>query len=154
AAGMTPAEFADFVFRAGLLDREDPAAAWRALSARQARLIDFLTRGRELRLVTPAGTDLRLGVAGRNWINGNGHENFPDGEVFTAPVEALTEGTIVFDFPAVHGGRVAEGVRLVFRDGRVVEATAWKGQDFLLEMLDQDPGARVLGEVGLGCNYA
>jgi aminopeptidase len=153
-ADMGLADYEDFVFRAGLLDRDDPAAAWQALSGRQARLADFLNTVRELRLWTPAGTDLRLGVAGRSWINCDGHENFPDGEVFTGPVEDATEGTLRFDFPAVHGGREVLGVRLVFRAGRVVAASADKGEDFLISMLDQDAGARVLGEAALGCNYA
>src|SRR5205085_856193 len=83
---------------------------------------------RELRFVTPRGTDLRLGVAGRTWINCDGHENFPDGEVFTGPAEDATEGTACFDVPAVHGGREGQGVRLVFRAGRVVEASTAPGR--------------------------
>ena len=74
--------------------------------------------------------------------------------MFTGPIEDATEGVVCFDFPSIHGGREVDGVRLVFRSGRVVEASARKGEDFLLRMLDQDPGARVLGEVALGCNYA
>ncbi|HMC65574.1 MAG TPA: aminopeptidase, partial [Gemmataceae bacterium] len=93
-------------------------------------------------------------VTGRTWINCDGHENFPDGEVFTGPIEDATEGAVCFDFPAVHGGREVRGVRLVFRAGRVVEAAATQGEDFLISMLDQDPGARVLGEAAIGCNYA
>jgi aminopeptidase len=153
-AEMSLAEYEDFVFAAGMLDREEPAAAWRSLSERQARLVDFLHTVGELRFVTPCGTDLRLGVAGRTWINCDGHENFPDGEVFTGPIEDATEGTVGFDFPAVHGGREVQGVRLRFRAGRVVEASATRGEEFLVRMLDQDAGARVLGEVALGCNYA
>jgi aminopeptidase len=152
-ADMSLADYEDFVFQAGLLHRPDPEAAWRRLSEQQARLADFLNTVRELRLVTPAGTDVRLGVQGRTWINCDGHENFPDGEVFTGPVEDATEGIVRFDFPAVHGGREVDGVRLVFRAGRVVEAAADKGEDFLFRMLDQDEGARVLGEAALGCNY-
>ncbi len=153
-ANMSLAEYEGFVFAAGMLDREAPALAWQALSERQARLVDFLQPVRELRLVTPRGTDLRLGVAGRQWINCDGHENFPDGEVFTGPLEEATEGTVWFDFPAVHGGCEVQGVRLVFRAGRVVEASATVGEAFLISMLDQDAGARVLGEAALGCNYA
>jgi aminopeptidase len=54
----------------------------------------------------------------------------------------------------VHGGREVQGIRLTFRAGRVVDASAAKGEEFLLRMLDQDAGARVLGEVAIGCNYA
>ena len=74
--------------------------------------------------------------------------------MFTVPNEDATAGTVAFDFPTVHTGREVDGVRLVFRQGRVVDASAQKGEEFLLRMLDQDPGARVLGEVAIGCNYA
>lgn len=153
-AEMSLGEYEDFVFGAGMLDQADPAAAWLTLSERQAKVVDFLKGVRELRFLTPRGTDLRLGTAGRTWINCDGHENFPDGEVFTGPIEDATEGTVCFDFPAVHGGREVQGVRLTFRAGRVVDASAVKGEEFLLRMLDQDAGARVLGEVAIGCNYA
>jgi aminopeptidase len=153
-AEMSLAEYEDFVFSAGMLHRADPVAAWQALSRQQARVADCLNKVRELRFTTPRGTDLRVGVAGRTWINCDGHENFPDGEVFTGPVEDATEGTVCFDFPAVHHGREVDGVRLTFRAGRVVDAAAAKGEDFLIRMLDQDAGARVLGEIAIGCNYA
>jgi aminopeptidase len=154
AAGMTLAAYEDLVFRACMLNCEDPVAAWRLLADRQRRLIDVLERGRTLRLVTAAGTDLRLGIAGRNWVNGAGRDNFPDGEVFTGPIEDATEGVIHFDFPGCHGGRAVEGIRLAFRAGRVVQARAARGEDYLQALLDQDAGASVLGEVALGCNYA
>jgi aminopeptidase len=154
SAGMTRTAYEELVFRAGMLDREDPVAAWRLLADRQRRLIDILERGRTLRLVTPAGTDLRLGIVGRTWINGAGQDNFPDGEVFTGPVEDATEGIIHFDFPGSHGGRAVEGIHLVFHAGRVVQASAARGEDYLHALLDQDAGSTVLGEVALGCNYA
>lgn len=153
-AEMSLAEYERFVFAAGMLDRDDPAAAWREVSQRQQRLVDFLDDKREIRFVTPRGTDLRLGIEGRKWINCDGHENFPDGEVFTGPIEDATEGVVSYDFPAVHGGREVDQIRLVFRAGRVVEATAEKGEAFLTAMLDQDAGARVLGEVAIGTNYS
>jgi aminopeptidase len=153
-ADMSLTGYEEFVYAAGMLDRPDPSAAWRRLSEQQQRVVDFLGRIRELRIVAPPATDLRLGVAGRRWINCDGHLNFPDGEVFTGPAEDATEGTVVFDYPSVHGGREVQGVRLVFRGGRVVDASASKGEDFLLGSLDQDAGARVLGEAAIGCNYA
>lgn len=153
-AEMSLAVYEEFVFRAGLLHMDDPAGAWRQISRRQQRVVDFLNTRHEIRFVTPAGTDLRLGIEGRRWINCDGHENFPDGEVFTGPIESATEGVVVYSFPAVHAGREVEAVRLEFRDGRVVDASAGKGEPFLLAMLDQDPGARILGEVAIGTNYA
>lgn len=153
-AQMSLGAYERFVFGAGLLDRDDPAQAWREVSRRQQLVADRLNTAREIRFTTPQGTDLRLGVAGRKWINCDGHENFPDGEVFTGPIEDATEGTVVYSFPAVHGGREVDGIRLTFRGGRVVEASASRGEEFLIAMLDQDPGARILGEIALGTNYS
>lgn len=153
-AGMPLADHECFVFRGAFLHDADPTIAWQVQTLRQAQLIAFLNRSRTLRIVTPQGTDLRLRTAGRVWINGDGHENMPDGEVYTGPVEGATEGTVYFDVPTLRATGAASGVRLVFRAGRVVEASAEQGEDFLRAMLDQDAGARVLGEVGLGCNYA
>lgn len=153
-AEMSLAAYERFVYSAGLLDRDNPAAAWRDVSTRQQRVADFLNGKREIRFTSPAGTDLTLGIEGRNWINCDGHENFPDGEVFTGPIESATQGVVKYSFPAVHGGREVDGIRLEFRDGRVVDASAQKGEEFLIAMLDQDPGARVLGEVAIGTNYS
>jgi aminopeptidase len=158
-AEMSLAEYEDFVFKAGLLDRPDPAAAWRGVSERQQRLADLLNEksaaGRgEYRVVAANGTDVRMSVAGRKWINCDGHENFPDGEVFSGPVVESVNGTVHFSFPAVHHGREVQDVRLTFRDGKVVDASAAKGQDFLVSMLDMDGGSRFLGECAIGTNYS
>ncbi|MGC3969378.1 MAG: aminopeptidase [Pirellulales bacterium] len=153
-AEMSLRAYEDFVFRAGLLHYDDPAAAWRRVSERQQRLADYLQDKKEIRFVTPQGTDVTLGVAGRRWINCDGKENFPDGEVFTGPIEDAVNGVICYSFPAVHGGRECDGIRLTFRDGRVVDAQASKGEDFLIAMLDQDTGGRTLGEIAIGTNYS
>jgi aminopeptidase len=153
-AQMSLAAYERFVFEAGLLHLPDPAAAWQEMSRRQQRVVDYLNTKREVRFVTPQGTDLTVGVSGRRWINCDGHENFPDGEVFTGPIEDATEGTVVYSFPAVHAGREVDGIRLRFAAGRVVDAQAAKGEEFLISMLDQDAGARVLGEIAFGTNYS
>jgi aminopeptidase len=152
-AEMSLAEYEDFVFSAGLLDRPDPVAAWKQVSERQQRLVDFLNGKREYRVVAANGTDVKLSLADRTWINCDGHENFPDGEVFTGPVIDSVEGQINFSFPAVHHGRECDGVRLTFKNGKVVDASAAKGEDFLISMLDMDAGSRLLGENAIGTNY-
>jgi aminopeptidase len=151
-ADMSLTEYADFVYSAGLLDQADPVAAWKGVCAEQQRLIDILSRCDTIRLVS-ADTDLTYRVGGRTWVNAAGDKNFPDGEIFTGPIEDSAEGHITYSFPAVYSGREVEGVRLVFKQGQVVEATAAKGQDLLLSLLDMDPGARYLGEVAFGLNY-
>lgn len=152
-AEMSLVEYEDFVFAAGLLNQPDPVAAWRQISQRQQRLVDFLNGKQDYRVVAANGTDIRMSVADRIWINCDGHENFPDGEVFTGPVIQSVQGVIQFSFPAVHLGREVQDVRLTFRDGRVVDASASKGEDFLISMLDMDAGSRSLGECAIGTNY-
>jgi aminopeptidase len=150
-AGMGTAEFADFVRRATFLDRDDPVAAWGELRALQARLIERLGRASELRIETE-GTDLRLSVAGRTWVNSDGRRNMPSGEVFTGPVEDSAEGRIRFGIPSSPRGVEVAGIELEFRRGRVVDARAERGHEYLLATLDTDPGARLLGEIGIGTN--
>lgn len=152
-AEMSLREYEDFVFAAGKLEKPDPVAAWKKLGVAQRRLCDFLNKCRELRFRAPGGTDLRVGVQGRRWINCAGQENFPDGEVFTGPLENATEGAVHYNWPAVYGGREVSDVRLTFKAGRVVDASASKNEEYLLKMIDQDSGGRVLGEIALGTNY-
>lgn len=151
-ADMSLSEYADFVYGAGLLDAADPVAAWERVYAEQQRIADFLARRDTVRLVS-ANTDLTYRVGGRTWINAAGDKNFPDGEIFTGPIEDSAEGHITYSFPAVYSGREVEGIRLVFQQGKVVAATADKGQELLTSLLDMDPGARYLGEVAFGLNY-
>jgi len=153
-AEMSLNEYEDFVFNAGLLHLPDPVAAWRAVSERQQRLVDFLQGKSDYHVVAANGTDVRMSVADKKWINCCGHENFPDGEVFTGPVVESVNGQINFSFPAVHHGRECDGVKLTFKDGKVVDASAEKGQDFLFSMLDMDGGSRFLGECAIGTNYS
>jgi aminopeptidase len=152
-ANMSLEDYEDFVYRAGLLDRDDPVAAWRRLGDSLARRARWLGDRRELRIVGD-GTDLTLGVAGRTWISCDGHENFPDGEVFTAPLETRVDGRMRFSYPASFGGRRVSGIELDFERGEVVRARAARGETFLHEMLAMDDGARRAGEFSFGMNEA
>jgi aminopeptidase len=153
-ADMSLGEYEDFVFGAGLLNEPDPVAAWNKVSQRQQKLVDFLNGKSDYHVVAANGTDIRMSVAGKKWINCDGHENFPDGEVFSGPVIDSASGVVHFSFPAVHGGREVEDVRLKFKDGKVIEASAGKGEEFLISMLDMDGGSRFLGECAIGTNYS
>lgn len=152
-AGMATSDYAAFVFDACKLDADDPAAAWREQAARQQRLIDWLAGKSDIHILGP-DIDLRLAVGGRNWINCDGTKNFPDGEIFTGPIEDATEGHIRFSYPVVTDGREIHDVRLRFEAGKVVDASASQGEPYLLEMLDADAGARRLGEFAFGTNFA
>ena len=151
-AGMSLSDYEDFYYGACLATDGDPVTAWERQSDEVNRLAEWI-EGREEVHVRGPGTDIRLGVAGRRWIPCTGHHNMPDGEFFTGPVEDSVEGQVSFSFPASYGGREVAGVRLRFAAGKVVEASAERGEEFLIEMLDSDAGARRLGELGIGTNY-
>lgn len=151
-AEMSLRQYEDFVFRAGLLHLPDPVAAWEQIARTQQRVVDWLNVRKEVRFMSPNGTDLRVNVDGSTWINCCGESNFPDGEVFAGPKGV--DGIVKYSFPAVHQGREVHDIRLVFKGGRVVDASASKNEDYLIKMLDLDEGARVMGEIAIGTNYS
>jgi len=150
-AGMSLADFETFVSRALFLDRDDPARAWQDLRATQERLIERLGEARELH-IEAEGTDLRLRVEGRTWVNSDGRRNMPSGEVFTSPLEDSANGTIRYSVPSSPAGVEVSGIALTFRDGEVVNSQAERGGEYLERTLATDPGARRLGEIGIGTN--
>jgi len=150
-AEMSLSEYEDFVYGACLPDMDDPVGYWRRFSAWQQKIVDWLEGRERVHLIGPE-TDLRLSIAGRVFINCDGHENMPDGEVFTGPVEDSVEGHVFFSYPAIYRGREVTGVRLWFEGGRVVKASAEKNEDFLLQTLDTDGGSRRVGEFAIGTN--
>lgn len=153
-AEMSLNEYADFVFTAGLLDQPDPVAAWRKVGEAQQRLCDYLNGKKDYRVVASNGTDVRMSIAGMKWVNCKGESNFPDGEVFSGPVLDSVNGQINFSFPAVYLGREVQDVKLTFKNGKVIDASAGKGQEFLFNMLDMDGGSRFIGECAIGTNYS
>jgi aminopeptidase len=144
-AGMSLDAFTDFLFGACLLD-------WDAERERMSRYAERFDASDEVRIVGD-GTDLTLSLAGRTGMIDAGGANMPGGEFFFSPVEDSAGGTIAFtEFPAVYAGREVTEIRLRFEGGRVVDARAATEEEFLLEQLDRDEGARRLGELGIGCN--
>jgi aminopeptidase len=139
-ARMSIAAYEDLFYDACLRDWDEEGRRMQAVRER-------FDRATEVRILGD-GTDLALSLAGRLGAVDDGHQNVPGGEVFYSPVEDSADGVVLFDFPS---GRVEE-VRLVFRGGEVVEASAAAGEDALLTALETDAGARRLGELGLGCN--
>ena len=151
-ANMSLSEFEDFVYNACKLNEDDPVAAWKEVEVEQQKICDFLNKKSTLRIVAE-DTDLTMKIAGRKWVNCSGKVNFPDGEVFTGPLEFSVEGHIRFSYPAIYQNREIEDVRLWFKDGKVIKATAEKGEDFLQRVLDTDEGSRYVGEIAIGTNY-
>jgi aminopeptidase len=151
-AEMSLTEYEDFVFGAGMLDAKNPVLEWQNISRTQDRILELLSESANLRVIAK-DTDIAFNVNGRKWKKCDGHHNFPDGEIFTGPVENSAEGKISFSFPCVHNGREADGVVLVFEKGRVVSASAKKNQEFLKEMINIDQGSSRIGELAIGLNY-
>lgn len=145
-------DYEDFVYRAGHVHSGDPVKHWQKVYREQQRLVKILNRVDKLHIEAP-DTDLKLRVKGRPWVNCAGEQNFPDGEIFTSPIENSAEGFIRYTYPAVYIGREVEDVRLEFKKGKVVKETAAKNQRYLTDMLNMDKGARFLGEVAIGTNY-
>jgi len=152
-AEMSLADYEDFYYSACLADDGDPLSAWKRASEETVRLAEWIEGHEEVRITAP-GTDITLGVAGRKFIPCVGDHNMPDGEFFTGPVEDSVEGEVSFHLPAVIGGREVSGVHLKFESGRVVDASADRGEEYLIKLLDTDEGARTLGELGIGTNYS
>ena len=151
-ASMSLYEFEEFAYDACHLNDEDPIASWQEIDRQQEKICNFLNQKENLRIIS-RDTDLKVSIKGRKWINCSGRENFPDGEVFTSPIENSAEGHIRFSFPAIYDGREVEDVQLTLQRGKIIKATAAKGEDFLQEMLKTDDGACYLGEVAIGTNY-
>ncbi len=151
-AGMSLAAYEDFYYKACLATDAEPLTAWQRQSDEVKRLAAWM-EGKEQVHITAPGTDITLGVEGRKFIPCVGEHNMPDGEFFTGPIEDSVNGEIAFSFPAAYGGRDVAGVRFKFENGKVVDASAERGEEFLIEMLDTDEGARRLGELGIGTNY-
>jgi len=142
-AEMSTEAFTDFFFRVCTLDYGRMLAVAEALKAR-------MERTDRVHLTGP-GTDLTFSIRGIPAVPCGGRRNLPDGEFFTAPVRESVEGVITFNAPTIYQGVPFAGVRLTFQQGRVVEATADRPER-LNALLDEDPGARFVGEFSLAFN--
>jgi aminopeptidase len=151
-ADMSLLDYQEFVFQAGLLSEPDPVASWIDEGKRQRRLIDWLA-GKDQVHLRGENIDLNLSIQGRTFKEADGKYNFPDGEIFTGPVENSASGWVRFSFPAIYAGQEVIDIELWFEDGKVVKEQASKGKELLTSLLNTDPGARFLGEWGIGTNY-
>ena len=144
-AEMSLDEYTDFVFNATNID-------WKKISKKQTKIKRILDAGSIVH-IKGDNTDLTFSIKGRQGIKCDGYRNMPDGEVFVAPDEFSAEGYITYDFPAIYRGKEVEGIRLEFKKGLCVKATAKKNEKYLNTLLNTDKGARRLGEFGIGMNY-
>ncbi len=151
-ADMSLEDYEEFLFKAAHVDKKDPVKYWEKMRVEQQKIKKKLDKIKKIHVIAK-DTDLKISVEKRKWINCYGKENFPDGEVFTGPVENSAEGYISYSFPASHGGREVDDIKLWFEKGKVVKSKASKGLNFLNSMLDMDKGSRKIGEFAFGTNY-
>ena len=151
-AEMSLADFENFVYQSTFADQVDPVQYWRDIHDEQERLISWLAGKKTISIRGPQA-DVTFSIAERKFINSDGDQNMPSGEIFTSPVENSINGWVYFTYPAIYQGTAVEGVRLEFERGRIVKSSAEKNEEFLLKMLDTDEGSRIVGEFGIGTNY-
>jgi aminopeptidase len=144
-AEMSTDAYADFVYDAVTLD-------WDTQREFQEQMVEILDSGTEVRIISGETTDVTMSIDGMVTANDYGERNLPGGEVYTAPVLDSVEGEVLFVKPLMAQSREIEDVRLVFEDGEIVEYGAAMNEDVLASVLETDPGAKRLGELGIGMN--
>lgn len=142
-AGMSTEAFEDFFFRVCTLDYRRMAPGMKAFG-------DLMRRTDRVHITGP-GTDLSFSIKGIGAEECGGLRNIPDGEVYSCPVKESVEGVLQYNAPSVYLGTSFDQIRLVFKRGRIVDATASNTRR-LNEILDSDPGARYIGEFAIGFN--
>ncbi len=150
-AKMSLDEYTDFLVKACWLHIDDPVSKWKEIGEKQEKIAEYLNSKTKIR-ITGDKTDITFNVAGRIWKSCAGECNFPDGEVYTSPVEDSANGQIYFDFPQIYHGNEAQKVLLTLENGKIIKAEAEKGEEFLNNMLDMDEGSRFVGEIAIGTN--
>jgi aminopeptidase len=143
-AEMSTEAFEDFFFKVCTLDYAKMSRAMQPLK-------QLMEKTDKVRLKGPRDTDLSFSIKGIPAIPCDGKVNIPDGEVFTAPVRDSVNGVIHFNAPTIYRGVTHNDIRLVFKNGKVVEATSTASEK-LNEVLDADEGARYVGEFAIGFN--
>jgi aminopeptidase len=142
-ANMSTEAFEDFYFKVCTLDYSKMAKA-------MDNLVALMEKTDQVRITGP-GTDLRFSIKGIPAVKCAGEFNIPDGEVFTAPVKDSVNGVITYNTPSPYQGFTFDNIRLVFQDGKIVEATA-NDTERINHIFDTDEGARYVGEFAIGVN--
>ncbi|MFX0040946.1 MAG: aminopeptidase [Promethearchaeota archaeon] len=150
-ANMDLFSYFEFIEKALYLDKEDPVKEWLEIERKQETMRIYLNKVDKIQVIGE-DTDLFLSIKGRKWENCSGRENLPDGEICTSPIEDSVNGHIRFTYPGIFQGKEIQNIYLEFKNGKVVNFSADKGQELLEEILKID-NADILGEFAIGTNY-
>jgi aminopeptidase len=143
-AEMSLTEYENFVFSSCLQD-------WKVLGKKIDKILAKFKKGKHVHLIGE-NVDLKMEIHGNKAVSDKGEENMPGGEIFMAPVRESLNGWIKFDYPAIRNGKEVTDIELKFKDGKVIQASSSKNQDFFLEMLKTDENSSYVGELGIGLN--
>lgn len=144
-SSMSTEDFEDFYFNVCTLD-------YKKMEDAMQPLVDLMNKTDKVRIVSKNGTDLSFSIKDIPAIKCSGECNIPDGEVYTAPVKNSVNGVIQYNTPTVYNGQKFENIRLEFKDGKIIKATANSNNEALNKILDTDEGARFVGEFAIGVN--
>lgn len=150
-AGMSLEEYENFVFSACYLFDEDPKSRWLDVRRSQQKAVDALNKATEIHYYGPH-IDLKFSTKDRKWINSDGRNNMPSGEIYTSPVEDSVNGEVTFTLPLLFKGELLEDIHLKVKDGQITSYSCKSGQE-MLETIFAIPGARVFGEAAIGTNF-
>lgn len=143
-AEMSINEYENFLFGACLQD-------WESLKLVFRKISKTFEKGNEVKLIGE-NVNLSFSIKGKNVAADNGEENMPGGEIFMAPVRESLNGWIKFEYPAIRNGKEVRDIKLIFKNGKVIEADASYNKEFLIKCLNLDENASFIGEFGIGCN--
>jgi len=150
-AKMSLEEYTEFLIKGCYLHENDPVSKWKEIGKEQDRIVDYLNKTTKIRYKGEK-TDITFSTEGRVWISCCGLNNFPDGEIFTSPVEDSANGEIYFDYPAIYRGNESHKILLKLENGKVIYAKAEQGDEFFQNMINIDEGAKFVGEIAIGTN--
>lgn len=150
-AGMSLEEYEEFVYSACYLHDPEPQKRWLEVRHSQQKAVDVLNQATEIKYQGPK-IDLTFSTEGRKWINSDGRNNMPSGEVYTSPVEDSVNGTVTFTLPLLYKGELLENIKLDVKDGYIVSYEC-EGDQAMLDSIFSIPGSRYFGEAAIGTNY-
>ena len=149
----------DAIFHASRVSTDDPILEWDNNNKNLRAKTDWLNSMNFKSLhYTGPGTSLEVGLAdGHEWMGGaseaqNGiicNPNIPSEEVFTTPHAFKVNGSVCSTKPLSYQGTLIDNISVEFKEGKIINAKASKGENVLLKVLDSDDGSRRLGEVAL-----
>ncbi len=148
-AGMSLSEYWDEIIKACYLDCENPRSEWVKMTKEQNRIMKGLN-ALPIEKLFIQGENIELTITlgeKRRWIGGSGR-NIPSYEIFTSPDWRGTEGYIRFNQPLYRYGHILRGIKLVFKKGLVVEASA-ESEDKMIKELVKRKNADKIGEFSL-----